>query len=96
MRTKTADRYFTEEGVLKSWPSRKSRDAQLYALARLSKAFEEGRQYNEREVNEVLKRNIAFEDFVLVRRELIDLGLLRRTRDCGSYWRAELRATEPA
>ena len=89
MKNPPVDRYFTDGGVLKSWPSRKSRNAQLAALERLSGAFESGLEYSEREVNDILKSRIAFEDYVLVRRELIDLGMLQRTRDCRSYWRSE-------
>lgn len=82
-----ADRYFTPDGILKLWPSRRSRSAQLAALDRLLEAFESGREYSEREVNELLKSRIAFEDFVLVRREMIDTGRLHRSRDCRVYWR---------
>jgi hypothetical protein len=87
MARRSADRYFDEEGVLKSWPSRRSRDTQLEALARLVESFEPEREYEEREVNEILKSLIAFDDHVLVRRELIDNGMLVRSRDCRTYWR---------
>jgi hypothetical protein len=80
-------RYFTGDGVLKSWPSRRSRNAQLAALERLLESFEIGRSYTEPEVNSLLKSRIAFEDHVLVRREMIDSGMLCRSRDCGVYWR---------
>ncbi len=86
---RTIDRFFTADGVLKSWPSRKSRHNQLAVLARLSDAFEPSRDYDEGQVNEILKARIAFEDYVLIRRELIDMGMLRRTRDCRRYWRPD-------
>jgi hypothetical protein len=88
------DRYFSNDGVLKSWPSRRSRANQVDALHRIAESFESGREYDEGEVNSVLKSRIAFEDYVLVRRELIDLGLLCRTPDCRRYWKKQKQGEE--
>jgi hypothetical protein len=53
----------------------------------LATLFEPERMYTEREVNEVLKAVYA-EDFVSLRRDLVDLGYLRRERGGGKYWAA--------
>ena len=74
-------------GRLKKWPARKRRSLQIAALQWIATFFEAGRTYREREVNEIIKSHIAFEDYVLVRRELFELGLLGRTSDGRSYWR---------
>jgi len=57
------------------------------ALGRVCESFERGRDYDEPSVNAIIQSRIAFEDYVLIRRELIDEGLLRRSRDCRRYWR---------
>lgn len=48
--------------------------------------FEEGRVYNEAEVNEVLM-GVYKEDYVSLRRDLIDYGFLRRKAGGSKYWR---------
>lgn len=50
----------------------------------LSKRFEPGRIYNEKEVNEILKT--AYQDFSTLRRYLIDYGFMDRKSDGSQYW----------
>jgi hypothetical protein len=74
---------YLEDGRLSKIPeSRKKRDVVLRWLAT---QFERGREYPEREVNEVIGRYHA--DFATLRRELIGAGLMRR--EAGVYWRPE-------
>ena len=40
----------------------------------LAQFFEAGRLYSEREVNEVLKAHISFQDYVTLRRDLFDFN----------------------
>ena len=47
--------------------------------------FEPGRTYTEKEVNGILRD--IFDDYVTLRRYLIEYGFLERTRDCRTYWR---------
>jgi DNA-binding HxlR family transcriptional regulator len=47
--------------------------------------FEADKLYTEKEVNEVIK-SVHKEDFVSLRRELIDFGWLRRSKDGAQYW----------
>lgn len=49
-------------------------------------AFEQGKHYTELEVNAVLRLRHAFNDPANLRRELVDRRMLKRTRDCTSYW----------
>ncbi len=50
--------------------------------------FEAGRQYREREINEVLDAWHTFGDHTRLRRDLCDAGLLERKEDGSEYWRA--------
>ena len=47
--------------------------------------FEPGRDYTENQVNEILAQ--YFEDYVQLRRCLINFNLLQRTADGSRYWR---------
>lgn len=57
----------------------------IIVLRRISACFEPQRRYSEREVNEILRP--IYDDFVLIRRYLIEYGFLQRTKDCRAYWR---------
>ncbi len=46
--------------------------------------FENDRKYSEKEVNDILKP--MFEDFVMMRRYLVDYKFLDRTTDGKAYW----------
>jgi hypothetical protein len=59
----------------------------LVILRWLAGLFQTGRLYTEAEVNTVLKTVYA-EDFVSLRRDLIDYGYMRRERGGGKYWLA--------
>ena len=54
-------------------------------LNNLAQFFEAGRLYSEREVNEVLKAHISFQDYVTLRRVLFDFNYLTRSLDGGTY-----------
>lgn len=60
------------------------RSKRRVVLERLALEFEPGRRYDERTVNEVLRRFHA--DHATLRRALVDEGFLDRAR--GEYWRA--------
>ena len=60
---------------------------QLLVLNFLASKFEAGQVYGEKEVNEILNENHNFNDSALLRRELIEKGLLERTDDGKKYWR---------
>jgi hypothetical protein len=53
-------------------------------LMTLIGCFEKGRKYTESEVNGVLKP--IFDDFVMLRRSLVDFHFLERTSDGKAYW----------
>ncbi|MCL1988729.1 MAG: DUF2087 domain-containing protein [Firmicutes bacterium] len=74
-----------KDGKITRWPKKHS-DKTL-VIEYVDSKFEFNVKYTEREVNEIIKSSILFDDFTLVRRELIDRGFLERTRDCREYWR---------
>ena len=50
----------------------------------LLKEFEDNRKYKEQEVNEIIKK--YFDDYTLLRRELINFGYMQRNSITGEYW----------
>ncbi|MBI5666961.1 MAG: metalloregulator ArsR/SmtB family transcription factor [Chloroflexi bacterium] len=62
----------------------------LVLLRWLASQFEYGVQYPEKQVNEIIKRH--HEDYALLRREMVDWGLMRREK--GIYWRVPPETTE--
>lgn len=56
-------------------------------LRYLVEKFESNRNYTEKEVNEICSEWHTFGDYFLLRRELIDNGLLCRELNCSRYWK---------
>lgn len=81
------ERFLDEEGRLKIWPAKQA-NKQL-ALAYLAEKFEAGRVYTEHEVNAILAGWHSFGDLFVLRRGLIECGLLQRRRDGSAYWKAD-------
>lgn len=78
-------RFLDEEKRVIMLPAKKEkRDC---VLAYLAEKFESGRDYTEKEVNTILSAWHTFDDFFLLRRELVDHKLLRRERNGSRYWR---------
>jgi hypothetical protein len=75
------------EGRLTQFPAkvRRKRIVLLY----LATKFEPGITYTEKEVNEIIEANHTFHDKWLLRRELINVGLLCRLTDGSMYWLPE-------
>ena len=79
------------EGPLKTFAIKEKH--KLVVLRQIAKRFESERTYSEKEINQIL--NDVYEDFVTLRRGLIEYGFLDRTPDGGQYWlRNELRNKE--
>ena len=87
------------EGRITTWPAR--RKDQVTVLHYLVNQFEPGREYTEKQVNELLLDHIAvpaqngqFNDHVdapvdhaTLRRKLMEERLMQRTSDGARYWR---------
>ena len=81
--------YTRRDGSLKTIPAqRKKLEAVLRYVVR---AFEPGKRYTERRVNEILSR--YHEDTASLRRELVGYGLMKREGGGGMYWRVDANDT---
>jgi len=79
-------REMTFSGRLKQLPSQRHKREKLTLVMRwLWSKFEPDTLYSERQVNDILKT--AHDDFVSLRRDLVDLGYLRRERNGRHYWK---------
>ena len=75
--------YARRDGSLKTLPSQRKK---LEAILRyVVQAFEIGKRYTEKQVNEILAR--YNEDTATLRRELVGFGLMQREGGGGEYWR---------
>ncbi len=73
---------FIKDGCLTQFPAKEKK--KLIVLQELFIRFERGRDYTEREVNEVIKT--FYHDYATLRRYLIEYGYLERESDCSRYW----------
>jgi hypothetical protein len=82
-----AMRLFDGDGRIIRWPTR--RNQQLLCLWVLWSRIPAREVFAERQVNDLMNRWHHFGDYALLRRELIGLGLMRRTPDGREYVRIE-------
>ena len=75
--------FVDDDGRLTRWPVRQK--VQRMAIAYLAAKFETGREYREREVNEVLVEWHTFGDWALLRRLLFDWCYMDRESDGTRY-----------
>ncbi|WP_139905128.1 DUF2087 domain-containing protein [Clostridium thermarum] len=67
---------------LKKFPAREKK--KVIVLKKIAGAFIPKKRYTEQEVNDILKS--IYDDFVTLRRYLIEYGFMERTKDCKEYW----------
>lgn len=79
--------FLNEAGQLVVLPSKYKK--KLLAYYYLATKIEPGRQYTQKDINELLDRWAVFNDPATLRRELYDRRLLDRTLDGSRYWRQE-------
>lgn len=63
----------------------KKKELRLITLQKIAECFEYSKDYSEQDVNMILMG--IYDDYVYLRRELIDHGLLRRSHDGCRYWK---------
>lgn len=84
--------YSRRDGSLKTLPSQRKK---LEAILRyVVRAFEVGKRYSEKRVNEILAQ--YHEDTATLRRELVGYGLMQREGGGGEYWRVENGSSQSA
>lgn len=79
----TVGRFFNGEGRIAAFPVKADRKLQL--LRYLAEQFERDERYSESEVDEVLAR--YYDDYIYLRRSLIEFGLFDRDSSTAMYWR---------
>jgi hypothetical protein len=77
--------YLLPDGRLKTIPAQQKK--LLAVLRHIVLAFQPGKHYSEKEVNEILSR--YHEDTASLRRELVGYRLMAREGGGGDYWRIE-------
>lgn len=68
--------------VLKAFSPKEKK--KVVILTKIAEQFEKGKNYSEKEVNQILKP--IFEDYMSIRRYLIMYGFMERTQDGSKYW----------
>lgn len=76
--------FLNEEGKVKQLPAK--RPARVAVLRYVYEKFED-RDYAEKEVNALLSEWHTFNDYFLMRRELVDEGFLMRVPNGSRYWK---------
>lgn len=81
---KKLDNYYDSEGRLIQYPSK--RPMRIIVLIKITEQMDANRKYTEKEINEIIRLNIAFSDIELIRREMYQYKLIGRLRDGSEYW----------
>ncbi|MEH6937313.1 DUF2087 domain-containing protein [Bacillus sp. JJ664] len=86
-REKGLKKYFPEglNGPLKKFPLKEKQ--KLVVLREIVKRFEPNKIYHEKEINEVL--TTIYDDYVILRRYLVEYGFIDRKPDGSQYWLKE-------
>lgn len=84
---KKVNNYYDTGGKLTQYPSKKP--LRILALIKIAEKFDQGRNYTEKEVNQIILDSITFGDVELIRRELFEYKFLGRRRDGSAYWQDE-------
>lgn len=86
----TIKQFLDNSGKITLLPQKQK--VRVAVLAYLAEKFAADCLYTEKEVNAVCMRWHTFNDYFILRRELVDNGLLCRKSDGSRYWKPE-RAT---
>lgn len=81
-RKRVIQTYVNEHGFVQQFPSKEKR--KIIILGEAVKKFDRQKNYSEQAVNEILRQ--MFDDYVTVRRYLIEYGFMQRTKDGQTYW----------
>lgn len=81
---KKLDNYYDSDERLIQYPSK--RPMRIIALIKITEQIDANKKYTEKEINEIIRLNIAFDDIELIRREMYQYKFLGRLRDGSEYW----------
>lgn len=88
-RLKPIKGFLDDQGRVKAWPAKQAK--KLLVLAYMADRFEPGRIYQEKEVNATIEAWHTFGDYFMLRRGMVDAGLMLREADGSRYWRAQAK-----
>ncbi len=86
-------RFLDDSGKIVQLPQK--RIVRLAVLGYLAEKFETNRDYTEKEVNAVCDEWHTFGDYFILRRELVDSGLMCREPNGSRYWKPEADPKDP-
>lgn len=78
--------YLNADGKFDRLPGKRQKVKQALMLQFLAEQFVKGKQYTEKEVNDLLNQHHSFNDPATLRRLMFGSKLLDRTIDGRSYW----------
>ena len=79
------DKFLDTEGRIKQLPTKGMIKQEV--LTYLATKFDFDIDYTEKDVNEIIKKWHTFDDYFLLRRELIDYQFIFRKLDGSKYWK---------
>lgn len=86
------DRFLDAEGRIIQLPRKQK--PKYAVLEYLATKFEPDIVYTERQINDICSSWHTFDDYFLLRRELVDYHLLDRERNGSRYWRVKEKTAE--
>ncbi|MEM8525839.1 MAG: DUF2087 domain-containing protein [Bacteroidota bacterium] len=78
--------YQDQNGKFTEFPGKRQKNKQHLMLEFLAEQFESGKNYTEKEVNDILNQHHSFNDPATLRRLMFGRQLLNRTLDGKRYW----------
>lgn len=81
---KKLDNYYDSDERLIQYPSK--RPMRIIVLIKITEQIDANRKYTEKEINEIIRLHIAFDDIELIRREMYQYRFLGRLKDGSEYW----------
>lgn len=78
------NKFFVNKDGMKLIRFPKKQKQKYLCLLWIRSLFDDKRKYSEKEVNQILKN--IYEDYVLVRRYMVDFALINRRKDGREYW----------
>lgn len=78
-------KFLDDSGKIKQLSQKKN--LRVATLCYLAEKFEANRNYTEKEVNSICEEWHTFKDYFILRRELVDNGLLCRDAKGSRYWK---------
>ena len=82
-REKVFKTFLDKNGKANQIPKKEKK--RIILIQKLAENFTSEKQYSEKEINEII--SMMFEDYVTIRRYLIEYGILGRTVDGRTYWK---------